>query len=148
MNRERYHDPRITYSLISHILCHKAVSRLSGRLPSRIAVNRRQWVLEPDREPEDEELLPWMLEAQIVPVPGSPVVSVLLWLGGGEADAHWRVRGSFGAWGCMQGFASEWEALETLEALHHVLEEVVDEFCSPVPEDESLYPPFMEEDSP
>ena len=146
MNRVRYHDHRISYALLSHILCHKAVSRLVARLPSRITVSRRQWMLEPDRDPETEELLPWMMKAQIVPVPGSPEALILIWLGGNEADAYWRVRGNYGAWGLLAGFRSIYEAEDALEALHEILEQVVDEFFAPVPEDEPLFPPFMEDD--
>ena len=146
MNTNRYHDPRITYSLLSHLLCHKAVSRLVARLPSRITVSRRQWLLEPDRDPDTEELLPWMLEAQIVPVPGSPDAFILLWLGGGEADAYWKVKGNYGAWGLLAGFRSIYEAEDALEELHRILDGVVDEFCAPVPDDEPLFPPFMEDD--
>jgi hypothetical protein len=148
MKTERYHDHRVTYSLISHVICHKAVSRLASRLPSRITVSRRQWMLEPDSEPEAEELLPWMMEAQIVFPAGSPVVSILLWLGGGEADAYWKVKGRYGAWGAVSGFESLTEAEDALEELHHVLEEVVNKFCASVPEDKPLYPPFIVDEPP
>jgi hypothetical protein len=148
MKIERYNDPRITYAFLSHILCRKAVSRLVARLPGRITATQRQWMLEPDSDPEAEELLPWMMAAQIVFPAGSPEARILLWLGGGEADAYWKVRGNYGAWGLISGFVSEWEALEALEELHRILEGVVNEFYTPVPEDEPLYPPFMEEDSP
>jgi len=103
-------------------------------------------MLEPDRDPKDEEVLPWMMEAQIVFPAGSPKVCILLWLGGGEEDAYWKVKRRYGAWGVMSGFHSLAEAEETLEELRQILTRVVDEFCAPLTDDERLVSPFTEDE--
>ena len=119
---------------------------MAERLPARIQVSRRELMLDPDRDPETDENLEWMLEGQIVPVPGSPSVVILLWLGGNEADAYWKVRQNYGAWGAMSGLTSQSEAEEVLEELHRILEKVVDEFCAPVDDSEPLFPPFPDDE--